>query len=267
MGTIADISEILLELGLETPTDLQRAVAAQALTRAAAAVRRHLKYDPAQASRTEYYPQGQIRPQGETSIWEASDNEAYLRARAGSAGDELQVQHIPVRSSPAVDLRIDYDGRSGTKTGAFAAETAKVEGTDYWPNYDGQDADGNKLCRDGLIRSHGLWPAETGSIKIVYTAGYSAGELRGQVAAVDATPILSAVIDEAARRAKKAFVSGYTSRVGFVPGLVTSESLGDYSYSIDAALANKLFGSSYDLMGESKEALADFVNFGYQLAS
>ena len=262
MGNIADLSEILLELGLTSATEAQRALAAQALAAAQGAVRRHLKYDPVSASRTEYYPQGQIRPQGEGSVWEADDNEAYLRARAGSSGDELQVRHIPVRATPAIDLRIDYDGRSGTKADAFNAETQKDEGTDYWPNYDMIDSAGVSVCNDGLIRSHGLWPAEPGSVKIVYTAGYSAAELRGQENVLDASPILHATIEEASRRFKKATVTGYRTGTGFLPGIVTSESLGDYSYSIDASLAAKLFGSAWDLMGMSKEMLADFVNWG-----
>ena len=267
MGTIADISEVLLELGLVSATDAQRALALAALQKAEAAVRRHLKYDPVLASRTEYYPQGVMAAGGGESVWEADDNNAYLSSRAGSAGNELQLRHIPVRSTPAVDLRIDYDGRSGTREGAFAAGTQKTEGSDFWPNYDALDSDGNKVCSDGLIRSQGLWPAEPGSVKIVYTAGYTAAELRGQESVIDASPILAAVIDEAARRFKKATVTGNRTGTGFLPGVVTSERLGDYSYSIDGSLAAKLVGSSWALMGEARELLADFVNLGYQLAS
>jgi len=47
--------------------------------------------------------------------------------------------------------------------------------------------------------------------------------------------------------------------------LITSESLGDYNYSVDASSANKQAGGQWDLMGNTLERLSDFVNFGYML--
>jgi hypothetical protein len=46
---------------------------------------------------------------------------------------------------------------------------------------------------------------------------------------------------------------------------MTSENLGDYSYSVDASSISKLFGSATDLTTESKEKLSSFVNWGYAL--
>jgi len=59
---------------------------------------------------------------------------------------ELQVQHIPIRSISS--LYVDYDGRSGARTGSFTAETLKTQGTDYWANWDGPDSSGNSYCLD-----------------------------------------------------------------------------------------------------------------------
>jgi hypothetical protein len=110
-----------------------------------------------------------------------------------------------------------------------------------------------------------LWPTTAGSVKVVYTAGYSQTELRGQDALVDAGPIWEACVDEAVRRARKIFLQMKNSRVGWLSGPMTSENLGDYSYSVDASSISKLFGSATDLTTESKEKLSSFVNWGYAL--
>jgi hypothetical protein len=265
MGKIVDISEVLLQLGLSSSvTEEERAIASVAISRAESAVIRHLKYNPAQAERTEFYPQQNMSISGR-GVWEANEANAYFRHYSSATTNALQVQHLPIRSSPAIDLRIDYDGRHGTQTGAFSTETKKVEGQDFWPNYDGHDSDGNSLCKSGLIRSIGLWPTESGAVRITYTGGYSEAELHGQDSVIDAAPILDSVIDEAVRRFKKAYMDRKQAMAGFTAGPFTSESLGDYSYSVNSALASKLFGSVVDLTTSSKEKLADFVNLGWCL--
>lgn len=263
MGSIADVAEVLLELGLSSSvTDEERAVASVMLTRAEGAVRKVLRYDPTQQSRTEFYPRQDYNASSGRFIWETSDTQAFIRRVSEAATDELQVQHIPVRSTPAIQLFIDYDGRSGARDGAFASDTLKVEGDDFWPNYDGEDSDGNSLCRDGIIRSIGSWPTTAGSVKIVYTGGYSDSELHGQDAIIDASPILNAVIEEARRRVEKMFVRKKSSLVGFAAGPKTSESLGDYSYSVDASSASKLYGGDNDLLPATIESLQEFVHYG-----
>lgn len=265
MATIVDISEVLLELGLSnSATDEERAIVATAITRAEGAVKRHLRYDPVQRTRTEYYPHQDFRSAAREAVWEVNDTEAYLRHMAEAASTDLQVQHLPIRS--ITTLHIDYDARSGSRSGAFGVSTLKVEGEDFWPNYDGLDSSGNKICRDGIIRSAGSWPNVAGSVKLVSVAGYTAKELHGQDTIVDASPIMDAVIDEAVRRAKKAFVNKKHARVGFAAGPITSERLGDYSVSYDSASANRLFGGLYDLLPETSQTLSEFVNLGWPLA-
>jgi hypothetical protein len=265
MGRIVDVSEVLLELGLSgSSTEEERALASVAVVKAEGDVKRYLKYDPVQTSRTEYYPIVNLN-QNRVGVWEANDSSAYLRRFNEAVGNELQVKHIPIRATTAIQLWIDYDGRFGTKSGSFAAATLKTEGEDYWPNYDGVDDASSAICRDGLIRSIGLWPTEPGSVKITYTAGYNDAELHGQDSLVDASPIVSAIISEAARKVKKALVNAKSDSVGWAGGPFTSESLGDYSYSIDSSTSNRLFGSSVGLTTESKEMLRDFVHWGYSL--
>lgn len=262
---IADISEVLLDLGLSAEvTDEERAIANGAIYRAEGAVRRYLKYSPVQQERTEFYPARDYGYTARQGVWEVEGSQAVMRQMADAATAELQVRYIPIRS--VAHLYIDYSGRSGAMAGAFAAETEKVEGTDFWPNYDGEDDEGNPICRDGLIRSVGAWPTSPGTVKIVYTAGYSPEEFRGQGDAVDATPIWSAIIDEAVRRAKKVMVTKKSTGAGWIAGALTGERLGDYSYTVNPAEMQHLLGSVTDLLSGTKEKLYDFVNLGWCLS-
>jgi len=256
-GIIADISEILLQMGLAASvTETERAIAQEALRVATAAVKRFLRYDPVQATHTEFYPQNDFRRGGRIAIWEVSDTQAYTRELSEFVSNEIQVKHLPIRS--ITSLKVDYDGRAGTRAGSFGAGTAKVEGTDFWPNYDSEDSAGVKVCKDGIIRSLGAWPDVAGSVKIVYVAGYSDAELHGQDSVIDASAILEAVIDEAVRRVLKVYSRQKRRASGFA-GPFTSESLGSYSYSVDSGIYAKLVGGGMDLLPETEQKLQEFI--------
>lgn len=263
MSQIVTIAEVLLELGLSNEvTDEERAIIGTSLNRAEGAIRKYLRYDPVQRTRTEFYPQTN-NYHLHKFVWEVTDVIAYQRSLTNANSEELQVQHLPIRN--VTTLAIDHDGRSGTRDGSFGSETEKVEGSDFWPNYDGVDGDGNSICRDGIVKSVGLWSQASGSIKIIYDAGYTQDEFRGEVPLVDASPIWDAVVQEASRRTKKAFVWQKNSGTGFTSGPLSSEKLGDYSYRIDSTVSNSLFGGRWDLLPETMQMLADYVNWGLVL--
>ena len=254
---IADLSEVLLQLGLsDTVTEAERAIAQEALRVATGAVVNYLQYNPVLSTHTEFYPQEDFRREGRVEIWEVSDTQAYVRQLSEFVTNELQVQHIPIRSIQS--LRIDYDGRFGKKSGSFAASTEKVEGDDYWPQYDLIDSDSKSVCSDGIIRSEGRWPDVPGSVKIAYTAGYTDKELHGQDSVINASPILDGVLDESVRRVLKVY-SRMKRRISGFSGPLTTESLGDYSYSTDSAIWMKLVGGSMDLLPETEQKLSRFV--------
>jgi len=257
MKNIADLSEILLPLGLSgSESDEERAIAHEARRYAESAVRRHLKYDPVNLSRTEFYPLIDLTLQ-RRGVYEVNETQAYLRFLAEAATDELQVEHVPLRS--ITTLLVDYDGRAGTQASSFSA-AAWTEGSDYWANFDSVDSAGVSVCRDGIIRSEGRWPARPGSVKVTYVAGYTDAEFRGQVAGLDATSILEVVVEEAARkfhliwnRTRKRFGAGFA-------GPLTSESMGDYSYSVDTSLRNMFLGGG-SLSDQSIEKLSTFTRW------
>lgn len=259
MGKIVDISEAMLAAGLSTTaTAEERGMVLMSITFAEGAVKRYLKYDPVYQQHTQYYPQMDMVRTFRESIWEISDTQAYERYISKASSSELQILHIPIRS--ITSLNIDYDGRAGTRSGSFGASTLKIEGTDFWPNYDSVDSGGNKICMDGIIRSQGLWPDNAGSVKVVYYAGYKPAELRGQDTVINASPIWDVALAEVVRRVMKMQAMKKKGMAGFT-GPLTGETLGDYSYTADSALLMRMLGGN-DLLPESQEKLSSFENYG-----
>lgn len=264
---IADISEVLLEIGLSaSATETEKAIVQSCLTKVESEIKRFLRYDPTQNTHVEYYPRMDFSRQSREGVWEVSDTQAFVRYLQESATDELQLKHIPVRA--VTDLRVDYDGRAGTRSGSFGSSTIWTEGVDFWPNYEVRDASGTtKLCLDGIIMSEGRWPNIPGSIKITYLAGYNNAELHGEDdTIVDANPILTAVIDETVARVQKIYSRMKKTR-GWALGPLASESLGDYSYSQDMSALQTLINNKGGLMADTMDRLQEFVNWGVELAS
>jgi len=261
---IADVSEVLLELGLEDrATDAERALVQTCIVKAEGAVRRYLQYDPVLRSHTEFHPQQAFQAQISRGVWEVMETRATLRQVSESATNEMQLQNLPVRY-PITSVYVDYDGRSGTWPNSFNPGTWKKEGPDYWANYDLQLSNGLKICTDGIIRTIGLWPTTPGTIKVSYTAGYTPRELRGEGGTLDASPIWEVVINEAARRVRKRMVMK-AGRLGLPAGVKTSEGLGDYNYSMDGDSIKELI--SGELTATSRSALSTFVNLGRMLGA
>ena len=190
------------------------------------------------------------------------EQRAVLRQVSEAATNELQLQCLPVRS--VVEVRVDYDGRSGSRTGSFPTSGIKRQGQDYWANRDVIDGSGNPVCRDGVLRTIGLWPTTPGTVKVEYTAGYSDAEFRGEDGVVDASPIWASILDETCRRVR--YVLGMKKGTRGLPmGVMSNESLGEYSYSMDAESVKRL--QSGTLLPDTVNRLSSFVNWGWSLGS
>lgn len=252
---IADISDILLELGLSAAvTDEERALAQASLVKSEGSVLRYLHYNPAQNTHTEFYPQMDFALRGRDFVWETDNQNAFIRDLASAATNELQIKNLPIRS--IISLHIDFDARSGSRAGSFP-DPAKIEGDDFWPNWDSLDSLGEKICRDGIIRSIGRWPSISGSVKLIYVAGYTKTELRGQDTVIDASPIFDVTVDEASRFFLKTYSRRKRGAAGFT-GPFSSEKLGDYAYTTDTTILNTLVGGSIALLPENREKLNEF---------
>lgn len=278
MGSIVTSSTpVLLQLGISagTATANELALSMVSIARAEAAVKRFLRYDPVRRERTEFYPQLNTDQHPREGIWEVNQTHAYMRYRSSAATDEMQIRHLPIRG--IAGLWVDYDGRFGKRTGAFATETLKVEGDDFWARYDGPDDAGELFCRDGILLSTGSWPTTIGTVKITYTGGYSDDEFMGVTSILEAVAIHETVVMEAARRAKQAFLfaksnasAGSSGSGGWTAGTIQSEHLGDYSYQLGSSAGGSaggkddiMFGGIVDLLPESVERLMDYQNLGW----
>jgi hypothetical protein len=257
------------EMGVTSPTTNETTVMTASVKRAISSVIQVLRYDPVLRVRTEYYPRMDFAA-GTGGVWEVDENQAYFRSLSEAASDELQVQHIPIRESgiagaDAIDLRIDYDGRFGTRSGSFAVATLKVEGTDFFPTYGLIDSATRKVCNDGIIRSEGTWPLQAGAVRLIYAAGYTPTELTGDDAVIDASAIYEAVIDESVRRFQRG-MTRIKGTAGFKTPLL-SENMGDYSYSQDSKVFGQVMSYGAAVMAETALKLEPFVNMGVLLGS
>ena len=263
-STLLSADAVYTELGITTPTAQEQSVVAAAIAKIEGSIKKHLRYNPVQATRTEYYPLTPSRSASGESVWESSGDTAYLREIGGAGANELQLAGLPVRS--ITTLHVDYGARFGTVSGSFAASSLKTLGTDYWLNTELLDSAGARVCMDGIVRSFGLWPTEPGAIKLVYVSGYTSAELLGNDSVLDASPIYYVAVEEAARYARRVLVRAKDATLGHLAGPLTSERLGDYSYNVDASGSSSELSMNWELMPSSIQRLSEFVNFGIMLA-
>lgn len=267
--------DIYDELGLCPPNSWESKTVKKVIIKVRGAIKRFLRYDFEYKYHCEYYPQRDYTGRYLTAVETISG--AEMPGRITQATSEFIVQHIPVRS--VTGLWVDDDAWSETKSPAFEASQLKVEGTDFWPNWNLSIMSGaEKVCEDGIIRSESQWPTFPGSIKICYWAGYTDAELRGESEYIDASPIWEALLDEASRRVKRTLMQrkNAAGNVDWTAGPIQSERLGDYSYTIgsgssgsasSASEATMTYGNSHELLYTTREKLTSYVNYGFALSS
>ena len=142
-------------------------------------------------------------------------------------GTHLQAPEFPIRTITTVSE--DTGAYAGTASSPWASTSLLTAGTDYYADFDQAG-----LCKSGqLIRINTQWPSAPRSIELVYTAGWSVAELRGDVTDynLDASDIRLAVLKAIA----ESFNEGVSqqSGQGGSGGVIKSERLGDYSVSYD----------------------------------
>lgn len=257
--SILSVADVLLEMNISDTNQRAVALAEKSLKAAEGDIKRFLQYDPASRTHTEYLPRADANQNGRVSVWEVNSTSAFQRDVSGGSGDTLQLKNLPVRS--ITSLNIDYDGRFGQKTGAFAASTLKTEGEDYWLASEEVDSQGNSVSLSGIVYSHGLWSNTAGSIKVVYVAGFTEDEFRGNSGILDASPVWESVLDETIRRMKRTYLLE-KKKTGIGQGPFASESLGDYSYSASGAAQDRILGSSSSLLASTVDKLLPFQNLG-----
>jgi hypothetical protein len=271
---IATETEARVMLGLmSTITDEERAVLNLLLPAAEAKIADHIHYDPCQRVATEIYPRQD--PAGGyitgTATWDvdAQHRRAQMIYSGGSSPlyPTLQLARLPLRS--ITDVWVDYNAKHGSATGAFAAATKWVQGTQYWGEWDETG-----YGPTGCVFANTLWPRHPGTIKVTYRAGYSPEELMGRAttthtdtdgtittAGVNASALKRACLLTLASAVQK-WAALKKGKVGWVPGGIQSENLGDYSYTVGGNAAATIAALVVELPGAAADLCEPFVHYG-----
>jgi hypothetical protein len=152
----------------------------------------------------------------------------------------------PVRSIS--DIREDTAAYASYGTSAWPAASVLTAGSEYH-----LDLDQSGLCRWGrIIRLSNYWPAIPRSIRVSYTAGWSADELAGTVAdwRLDASDIQLVVI--------QAIVNEYSKIGSGTGGEIAAESLADFRIVYSTSKTTDVF-----LTKDMLEKLRPFKRLGY----
>ena len=146
-------------------------------------------------------------------------------------GEALQCPQAFLRS--IAEIRADYLGYAGDRSGSFDSTTIITSGVDYFIDWDEVG-----LCRSGIVyRTGPNWPPLPRSVKCTYTSGFTAAELDAEYNFVK-----FAVIEETVMRFKLAKTRQGTGSDGVYP--VKSESFGqEYSVTYSDA-AQKYYPGS-----------------------
>ena len=151
----------------------------------------------------------------------------------------LQLPNFPVRRISS--LIVDENGYSGQAPNAFTSDNGAetlTAGVDYYltgvtsgmGGTNGLDAD-DIFSATGIVeRVDGYWPMIQGSVKVTYWAGYTVQELRGFGDYHFGGIIKKATVEALLWNFRQ--VLAQAKAAGGVGSVKTSETMGDYSYTI-----------------------------------
>jgi hypothetical protein len=269
---ILTAAEARIALGLAASiTDADRGLLEMLLPMVNGAIRKHLKYDPEYKQHVEFYPRVEVARREGGGTWDSNGTVAYFQPN--QHGLMIQLEHLPVRS--ITEIRADWNGGFGQKPGTFGNETILVAGTDYY-----QDLLQAGVNATGHVFSYTAWPAEPGSVKVTYKAGYSDWELAGRAdntdqtdpdtettcSGLDASPIKeAALLTLVAAFNSYKFQSAGRNADGTIGGILTGERLGDYSYTADISAFRSAAGMAVAVPPAAQDRLAEFLHYGIML--
>lgn len=208
-------------------------------------------WDPERSAKTEYY---ESTERGGGSFYWLGEWGSY--SDVGGRSDILQLKRKYVLASGLVVQ--EFAGAQMGQYTSTAWETLTL-GEEYY-----LDLDNDNVSESGhLVRLGAQWPKSRGSVKVTYTAGFTATELSGKVTGAadytDASDIQLAVI-LAVEKSYNEIKAYQRNPSGRAPGPITSESVPDYSYTADASAARTLLGMAADLPPAVQQILMRYSN-------
>ncbi len=223
------------------------------------AVRQFVGWELERATYTRYYPRSD--PGGDTDPFVVGQGSI---ASLGGLSEVLQLDHMYVLNS---DLSVyeqseayygqgsdaDWSSNQLTKGESWVLDTA-----------DGQVSESGQL-----IRLDGTWPKQRGSVKVTYTAGFTASELLGTKSGVesytDASDIRMAVLLALGKAYSQAKMHQHSGDPKRPSGLITSESITGYSYSLHPEVAAMMSGLADSLPLECHRLLHKYKRYANPL--
>lgn len=206
------------------------------------------------AQRTEYLPVGQderaatIHPRWDyfnrLESMHVSGQNVHFRSPGNAS--TLRLSHRPVWTTD-IEVYEDTSARAGQASSPWA--TALTQGSDYWVDVDGSES--GTLSTSGLIHRYGTWPDTPRSVKVVYYGGEKAARLAGSSADIKYATVQTAI---------GIFNRFRNQEDGTGPKI--SESIGKYSYSTSAQLANALGGAGFAITHDAQRALSRLKSYG-----
>ena len=208
------------------------------------------------ASYTRFYPKGDVG--GKDDYFVAQFGSI---PRVGGTSDALCLDHKYVLLNST--LRVyEYSGAYyGQVSETNWANNELTRGTHYALEMDGDQ----NVSRSGILLRLGAdWPRGRGGVKVEYMAGFTATELNGNMNGeadhTDASDIRLATLQALGRAFNQAKMHQYNQKTGRVGGLVTSESIGGYSYSMEGGSAVAMAGMGQILPVEVQHRLWKYSN-------
>lgn len=251
--SIATLAEIRMWLGLEAPYSANDTFVLGVLM---ASVDRlfadFLGYSVSSATRTEYYPPRVNLNQRDGLVegYERSGNKVVPIDRYRNERRIIMLRHLPVTAVVSVYENPDAQNSDPPD---FPASTILTAGTDYR-----LDTEDGSVSKTGfLVRQTGPWSSAERCVKVTYTAGYTETDL-GDAYANFKHAFLTQV--QIAFNAVKLHRMNANS-LGGMPGVLASESLGDWSASYDTATNAKLYGLQNRLAPGVANMLENYVNW------
>ena len=176
--SICTASDVTTYLGLSA----MNALATLVQTLAEQHVKDHLgTQEIEQQSWTEYYPLS-YAPVNQPGDAQYVVDSAYRRAIPGYylSPNVIQLRQFAVRQLTSVNE--DASGYFGQVAGSFGAGTLLISGSDSYLKAEQPALSGGlPISWSGHLVRRSFWfPAIAGSVKVVYTAGFTAGELAGR---------------------------------------------------------------------------------------
>ncbi len=210
-----------------------------------------LGYSISSATRTEYYPM-RVNLQQRDALVEGFERQGTKIVSVDRYQNErrvLALRHLPVTEIIGV---WENSGAWDTAIPDFGDEFLLDPDGDYRLD---QETLGTSLT-GFLVRNIGPWSVAERCIKVTYTAGLTAEQLADQYAQLKWAFLTQLQISYNTNKVHRS-----TNSLGAGFGMISSESLGDWSASYDTLTNSRLYGLQNNLAPAVLKVLEDKINY------